>query len=62
MSVRGIIAAAMWTELLDAMKKDYPDVKFDNKSGPNVAKVIRENAEYITELTNPTPPSIRVAG
>lgn len=42
---------ALWTELLEALRSDYPTVQFDNKAGPAVSEVIRSNADFICELS-----------
>lgn len=50
MSVRGAIECAMWTEIREALEKDYPDYEFPRKSGPHMAVTVRGNVDYIMEL------------
>jgi hypothetical protein len=51
MSAQGITRTAMWTELLQALRKDFPDAPFPEKATPHVERFVRHNADYIFELT-----------
>jgi hypothetical protein len=49
--MKGLMRTALWTELLEAMRADYPDVKFNDQSGNAVSRVIRSNADFMFELS-----------
>ena len=46
----GLMRTALWTELLEALRSDYPEIKFDDKAPPAVRAVVCRNADYIAEL------------
>jgi hypothetical protein len=49
--MKGLMRTALWTELLEAMRADYPDVKFNDPAGHAVSRVIRSNADFMFELS-----------
>lgn len=49
--MKGLMRTALWTELLQAMRADYPEHEFDEKAGPAVSRVIRSNADFMFELS-----------
>ena len=49
--MKGLMRTALWTELLEALRADYPGVQFDNEAGPAVSRVIRSNADFMFELS-----------
>lgn len=50
MSDRGLMRTAMWTELLEALRKDFPDVKFPDQAGAALSGFVKSNADYMHEL------------
>lgn len=48
--MKGLMRTALWTELLEALRADYPNVKFDDKAGQAVSRVIKSNADFMFEL------------
>ena len=51
MSMKGLTRTALWTELLEALRKDHPSVEFSDKATPHLDRFVRHNADYIFELT-----------
>lgn len=49
--MKGLMRTALWTELLEALRKDYPDVEFSNTAGPGLSRVIQSNADFMFELS-----------
>lgn len=44
MSAQGMAATVIWTQLLEAMKRDFPDLDIPDAAGPETRKVIQEIA------------------
>ena len=42
MSAQGIAATVVWTQLLAALKTDFPDIQLPTQTGPETTKAIRE--------------------
>lgn len=51
MSVKGCMRTALWTEIREALREDFPDVSFPAKASPAIERVVRANADYIFELS-----------
>lgn len=51
MSVRGIMRTALWTEIREALLKDFPGLDIPMEAPAALAKVVVTNADYMTELT-----------
>lgn len=49
--MKGIMETVLWTELLGALRADYPGVLFESKAGPAVSRVIGSNAEFMIKLS-----------
>ena len=49
--MKGLMRTVLWTELLEALRADYPDVKFDGLAGAAVSRVIRSNTDFLFELS-----------
>jgi len=49
--MKGLMRTALWTEMLEALRADYPDVKFSDTAGPAVSHMIRANADLMLELS-----------
>jgi len=49
--MKGLMRTVMWTEVLEAMKADYPDVDFGTKSGPAMTRVINSNTDFMFDLS-----------
>lgn len=47
MSAQGMAATVIWTQLLEAMRKDFPNADLPEKAGTETAKVIREMASVL---------------
>lgn len=50
MTQKGLLRTALWTEILEAFRADYPGIEFSDKSGPAVTRVIKSNADYMLEM------------
>lgn len=56
--MRGLMRTALWTELRRALEQDFPDVQFPHTAPENLSKVIKDNADFMFELSEkdtPTP-------
>lgn len=51
MGMKKLLMTVMWTEILDAMNSDWPEINIPKKAGPKLSKVISENAQYIIDIT-----------
>jgi hypothetical protein len=49
--MKGLMRTALWTELLEAMRADYPGMKFNDPAGPALSRVIRSNSDFMFELS-----------
>ena len=47
MSAKGMAATVIWTQLLVAMRKDFPALEIPGATGPETTKVIHEIASAI---------------
>ena len=54
MSLRGMLRTALWTELSEAMKKDFPMMDVPLKAPPAIEVVVKANADYMAELAGST--------
>lgn len=50
MSARGAATTVMWTQLLAAIKKGYPELDISNQAGVETTKVIREFVSIIIPI------------
>lgn len=49
--VKGLMRTALWTEILEALRADYPSVEFSDQAGRAVSRIIRSNADFMFELS-----------
>lgn len=54
MSIKVAMRMAMWTELRDAIRKDYPTLDVGITAKPNIEKFVINNADYIDILNRET--------
>ena len=47
MSAKGMTATVIWTQLLAAMRKDFPALEIPDATGPETTKVIHEIASAV---------------
>lgn len=50
MSVKGIMRTALWTEIREALVKDFPDLDVPHCAPDHLMRVIVSNADWMTEL------------
>lgn len=48
---KGLMRTALWTELRDALRKDFPGLSVPQDAPPNITIFVCTNADYISELT-----------
>ena len=51
MSVKGMIRSIMWTELKEAIEKDFPDVEVTLIAPPAINEFVKKNADHITKMS-----------
>ncbi len=49
---KGLLRTALWTEVREAIQKDFPDLHVPNEAPGHLAQMVVSNADYMFELVS----------